>query len=148
MPEKTGEKQVERPAGRFRPGQSGNPRGRPVGSRSKTSAMCQEMLDGDAAAVIRSLVKRAKRGNAIALRLVVERLLPRVKSESSVHFEIPELAKAGDIVAGWGAIIAAAAEGLLSLEEAAKFGQILEGQRKALETAELEVRIAALEVVE
>ena len=52
---------------------------------------------------------------------------------------------AADTVAALGAVVAAVASGELSGEEAVAVASVLEAHRKAVETLELEQRIAALE---
>jgi hypothetical protein len=44
MPAKTGQQQ----AGQYRKGQSGNPNGRPQGSRHSTTLAIEKLLDGEA----------------------------------------------------------------------------------------------------
>ena len=87
----------------------------------------------------------AKKGDRVALRLVVERLLPRASLERRVEAVLPKVRKATDIAAAMGEIVARVADGSMSLEEAKAFGALLEVQRKAIETSELQVRIEALE---
>lgn len=79
----------------------------------------------------------------MALRLVVERLLPRAGRE--VRDELRSLARAGDLAAGLAEVIRLAAVGEISLEEAREFGRLLELERRAIETQELAVRLEALE---
>lgn len=144
---KTGDLQAERgPSGRFRAGRSGNPRGRPKGSRNRAQAIALRLLDEGAEECIRELVKQAKAGDKLALRLVVERIIPR--APRIVPDPVPSLARAGDVVSGLAEVVRLAASGALSLEEAAGFARLLELQRKALETDELAVRLEALEAAE
>lgn len=76
----TGEEQQTTKRGRpFAKGQSGNPAGRPAGSRNKTSLLAQELLDGDAEDIVRKVIEKAKEGDATAMRLVMERILPARK---------------------------------------------------------------------
>jgi hypothetical protein len=129
---------------RFAPGVSGNPRGRPKGSRNRATVLAQELLDGDVEAVVHKLVEEAKGGKPWALRLVIERLVPSRRS-SAVEVELPRMERACDIALGVQAVIEAAAAGEITLDEAREFCALLESQRNILETSELEVRIEALE---
>ena len=72
MPAKTGEQQ----GSRFRPGTSGNPSGRPAGSRHKTTLAIEALLDGDAEKLTRKAVDMALGGDTVALRLVMDRIAP------------------------------------------------------------------------
>ncbi|HEU0139866.1 MAG TPA: DUF5681 domain-containing protein [Bryobacteraceae bacterium] len=132
-------------AGRFTPGASGNPAGRPRGARNRASLLCQELLDGSAEAITARLVGLAKRGDRAALRLVIERVLPVRRDRVVEALELPKIRKAEDLVQAASVVVAAAAAGQLSLEEARGFMALIEAERRAIETADLAVRIEALE---
>ena len=146
-PEKTGEMQASRRPGQFAPGVSGNPGGRPRGSRNKTTQLCADLLSGDAEAIVAKLIERAKKGDAVALKLCVDRLVPvRAARDRTVDVELPDIANVADLVAAAAAVVEHAAAGRITLSEAKEFMQLLEGQRRLVETADLAVRIEALEV--
>jgi hypothetical protein len=141
----TGEKQ-ERRGGRFRKGQSGNPAGRPRGSRNRVTQLCADLLGGDAEAIMGKLIKLAKSGKPYALRLAVERLIPaRGARDRAVAFELPGVAVAADLATAAAAVIGHAASGDITLSEAREFMALLEAQRKVMETTDLVVRLEALE---
>lgn len=135
---------MRRERGRFVAGQSGNPGGRPRGSSNRATALVQGLLDGDAEAIVRKAVALAKDGDPVALRLCIERIMPR--RERSLSIEMRRIERAHDLVQAVGDVIAAAAAGELTLPEAREFLALLESQRKALETADLAVRIEVLEL--
>jgi len=131
---------------RFKPGQSGNPAGRPKGARNRTTVMCEELLGADAGAIMRRLVQRAKKGDGVALRLAVERLVPvRASRDRLAEIELPSIERAEDIVQAAAAVIGHAAAGDITLSEAREFMQLLDLQRQAIETGDLAVRISVLE---
>ena len=70
MPAKTGREQDTR----FKPGQSGNPKGRPLGSRHKATLAIDKLLDGEADAITRKAIEIAKAGDTVALRLCLDRI--------------------------------------------------------------------------
>jgi hypothetical protein len=132
--------------GRFAPGASGNPRGRPRGSRNRTSALCADLLSADAGEIIAKVIRLAKKGDGIALKLCVDRLLPvRAARDRAVELVLPAAESAADLVRAAAVVIDQAASGEISLSEAREFMALLEAQRKSIETADLAVRIEALE---
>jgi len=126
--------------GQFAPG---NP-GRPKGARHKSTIAIEALLEGEAAAIGRKLVEKALEGDGAALRLAVERLAP-LRRGRPVQFEMPGIESIGDLTKALGAILAAVAGGALTAEEGLTVANIIETKRRAIETAELEARIAALE---
>src|ERR1700675_4878989 len=82
----------------FQKGQSGNPAGRPRGSRNRASIRMQEMLEQKAEELVTKVIELATAGNIGALRLCLDRLVPARKNEPLVC-EMPPLAKAADAVA-------------------------------------------------
>src|SRR5215204_7316148 len=77
----------------FQPGQSGNPAGRPPGSRNKTTLAVDALLDGEAEALTRKAIELAKAGDMVALRLCLDRVCPPRK-DRPVSFAMPELSTA------------------------------------------------------
>ena len=47
----------------FKKGQSGNPGGRPKGTRNKTTLAMEELLDGEAEIITRKAIEKAKEGD-------------------------------------------------------------------------------------
>lgn len=151
MPESTGRKQGgppkkrERDArGRFTGGTSGNPAGRPKGARNRATVAAQELLDGEAGKLTRKAVELALAGDTAALRLCLDRVLPARKG-SPVHLDLPPLQSTRDAVAATGALVQAVADGDLSPAEAESVSRLLEIHRRAIETEELEERLAEIE---
>jgi hypothetical protein len=63
--------------GAFRPG---NP-GRPRGARNRTTLACLALLEGKGAALTRKAVELALTGDTVALKLCLERLLPKGRAD-------------------------------------------------------------------
>lgn len=139
------QKQPRRGSGKpFKPGQSGNPNGKPNGARSKATILGKKILQDDADAIVQAVVDAAKGGDMQAARLCVERLIP-VRRGRPVVFPLPALESADDVGKAFSAIVAAMARGELTPDEAGAVAAVIELRRKAIETSELEKRIAALE---
>jgi hypothetical protein len=105
--------------------------------------LAEELLSGELEVVTRKLIELAKGGDVGALRLVIERVLPR--RGRLVEFDLVAVEKASDLVRACSAILSATASGELSLEEARGFMGLVDQERRAIETADLAARIEALE---
>src|SRR5215213_5905663 len=106
-PAKTGQTTGKRGgAPPFQKGQSGNPKGRPVGSRHKATLAVEVLLDGEAEALTRKAVEMALGGDTVALRLCLDRLLP-VRRDRHVPFALPPLETAADAVKAIAALVRA-----------------------------------------
>ena len=125
----------------FQKGQSGNPAGRPRGSRNKASIRMQEMLEEKADALVNKLVELAMGGNIAALRLCLDHLIATRKSEP-LSCEMPPLARAADAVAAIGGIASAA---VVTADEAAKLAKVISLYVNTLEAHQFEHRLAQLE---
>jgi Family of unknown function (DUF5681) len=138
-PEKAGEYQA---MGQFKPGQSGNPAGKPKGS--SRAAKLRALLDPHAAALIKKAVELAKKGDTTALRLCLERLLPAMKAEGRAVV-IPGLAEAPDLTGQARAVLSALAQGVISADQANVLLQAIAAQARIIEVDELARRIERLE---
>ncbi|MGB8294754.1 MAG: hypothetical protein WCG85_04940 [Polyangia bacterium] len=134
---------AEKTRSKGRPFQKGNP-GRPKGSRNKTTLACLDLLDGEGEALTRVAIQRAKDGDPVALRLVIDRVIPRGRGRTA-SLDLPAIREAGDLVNAYGVVIDSAAHGELTLGEAEAFVRILDGQRRAIETQDLAIRLELLE---
>jgi hypothetical protein len=123
--------------GAFRPG---NP-GRPKGCRNRATLAALALLEGEAEALTRRCVEMALAGDATAMRLCLDRLLPKGRP---VRLDLPlrtleDLDRATDVISG------ALAEGAVTVDEVGALAGLVEARRRLLETTELERRLAALE---
>jgi hypothetical protein len=128
----------------FPPGQSGNPRGKPRGARHRTTVFAEKLMAADIGDVVQTVIAAAKGGDMSAARLVLDRVLPPRKG-SAVRFDLPAVSNPADIVAALGAVLAAVGRGELTPDEGGMISGLLETKRKAMETVEIEARVAALE---
>jgi len=128
----------------FQPGQSGNPDGRPVGSRHKTTLAIEALLEGEHEKLTRKAIEMALAGDGPALRLCLDRLAPPRK-DAPISINLPPVRSAEDAVNASAALLAAVAAGDVTPDEAGRVMALLTGHRQIIETGELERRIAALE---
>ena len=128
----------------FQPGQSGNPRGRPAGSRNLITTMLDHLAEADAGDVLRAILAKARAGDPRCADLVLSRIWPQ-REGRAVTFDLTAARNSGDLSAALGIIAAAIASGELTPEEGQSVAAVLEMQRRAIELVELETRVAALE---
>ena len=140
MPAKTGREQDTR----FKPGRSGNPKGRPLGSRHKATLAIDKLLDGEADAITRKAIEMAKEGDTVALRLCLDRIAP-VRKDRPVTFALPQIATTADVVKASAALLSAVASGELTPSEAAELGKLVEAHVRAIEATDIQARLDALE---
>jgi Family of unknown function (DUF5681) len=141
-----GQKQAGRGSGRpFQKGYSGNPAGRPVGARNRVTEMAEALLDGQADALVNKCVELALEGNPAAIKLCLERIVPRVGR--SVKFDLPPIAGPGDLGPAMDAIARAAAAGALTASDAAEFSRMIETYGRAMAASDLDRRLRELEEI-
>jgi hypothetical protein len=128
----------------FKPGVSGNPSGRPRGSRNKTTVMLEKLLADDAEAVARSVIAAARAGDMSAARIVLDRLCP-VRRDQPIEIDLPSITGASDALAAMGVVLDAVAEGSLTPSEGEAVTSLLGSYLSAIEINDLEARISRLE---
>ena len=139
-PENTGRIQD----GRFRAGVSGNPNGRPKGARNHATRLAEALLEDDAVALVRRVIDLAKTGDVTALRLCLERLIPR-RVERAIEFEMPSISEPKHAVVALSQITAGIGSGELTANEAHTLVALVEATIKTIEVVDLDRRLAALE---
>ena len=144
MSDKTQQGHRRLPSTAWKPGQSGNPKGCPQGSRHKATIAAQALLDGDAEGLTRKCVEAALGGDMTAMRLCLERIVP-VRKDRAVVLDLPVMETVADLPLVTAGIVAACVAGQITPPEAVALSGLVEGHRRAVETAEFEQRLAALE---
>ena len=128
--------------GKWKPGVSGNPKGKTPGSGELQKL--RATLAADVPGILAGLVTAAKGGDIQAARLILERILPPVKAiEQAVELQLPN---DGTLTAKASAVLSAAAAGELAPGQAAQLIAALGTLAKISEVDELAARITALEV--
>jgi hypothetical protein len=120
-------------------------RGRPQGSRNKATIALQALLDGEGEAITRVAVERAKSGDATALRLCLERLIPE-KRDRTVKLNFSSIETIAGVAQALDTLLQAVGGGEITPSEASTLAAVLETRRRVIETQELEQRIAKLEI--
>ena len=128
---------------RGKPFAPGNP-GRPPGTPNKRTLALQEMVDGEGEAITRKAIELAKAGDATAIKLMLDRLLPP-RRDRPVPFTLPKLETAADAKAAAAAIVRSVADGDLTPSEAAELSKLLDNFTRVLEATDFQARLEALE---
>jgi hypothetical protein len=142
----TAEPEAARKAGGrpFQKGQSGNPKGRPRGSRNRKTLLVQQLLDDEAGALVRKLLEMALAGDPAAMKLCIDRVVaPR--RERAVEIALPCLKTAADLAPVMGAVTGAAAAGRITPSEAQALAHTLATAMRAIEVSEFEARLKQVE---
>lgn len=128
---------------KFQPGKSGNPKGRPKGSKNKNKRL-MDALAKDLPKLVAATKKKALQGDTAALRLLLERLIPAKKSESSTivikNFDSGKsLTKKANVIMG------AIADGIVPPDVGSSLIAAIGNTAKIMEIDELMKRVEALE---
>ena len=97
-------------AARFKKGQSGNPLGRPKGSKNKITIMklalelnLRKQLENDAHEILRKAIELAKNGDQAMIKLLVDKMVPTSKAmedeptKEKVQIFIDRLPERGEV---------------------------------------------------
>jgi len=131
--------------GQFKAGQSGNPKGRPQGSRNKASLAVENLFLNEAEQLSRQCIELALSGNLPALKLCIERVCPVRKSVPVRLPDLPKVNSVADASILTGYILDAVASGKLSPVDGEIISRSCERHIKALQVGDLEARLAELE---
>ena len=126
----------------FEEGKSGNPKGRPLGARNRTTLAAQALLDGEAEALSRKAVELALGGDLNALRLCLDRVVPLCR-ERPLNFEIAEIESIHSAPAVVVSILAAVAAGHITVSEATQLAKLVELYISACEASDRATQTAS-----
>jgi hypothetical protein len=118
--------------------------GRPLGSRNKATLVLEEIGQEAVGDVIRMVGEKAGGGDLRAASILLARAWPSGRGRRVV-LDLPSVESAAGVVQAHAAVVALMAAGEITAEEAASVGSVLESQRRAILTYDLENRIQALE---
>jgi hypothetical protein len=128
----------------FQKGKSGNPAGRPKGTRHKASHLLENLARPEAGNLARKLIDMALAGNERSLLAIKDYLWPNQRGRS-IELDLGEIADTSSALTGLTRIISAMSAGDVTPDEAASLAIPLEKFLRATEIVELEARVAALE---
>ncbi len=128
---------------KFLPGKSGNPAGRPKGSRNRHSLLRESLVTAsEAREVVAKLVESAKAGDTAAAGILMDRLWPKLRPQAPVaQFDLP----AADLAQQAEAVVREMADGRLPVEQGSQILGSLSAVARIKEVSEFEKRLEALE---
>jgi hypothetical protein len=132
-------------SGQWIPGTSGNPAGRPRGSRNASHNALLSILVAEGEQVIRRVISDALAGDQSAAKLVLDRILPRSVCEPRSSLPRFPIRSATDASAAMGLLVEMTLSGEMSPVDAEKLANVLEAYRRTLESAAIEERLHRLE---
>lgn len=138
LPENAGKEQ----GNRFKPGQSGNPAGKPKGARNKATKAMMILLEGETEALTRKAIEKALEGDTAALRICLDRIAPAPRSAAQcINMEIPS----GTLTEIARTFVTAAAVGEIPPDIAAQLVSAVASVAKVEEMENVKERLDALE---
>jgi hypothetical protein len=131
---------------RGRPFEPGNKvgRGRPRGSRNKTSTRVQELLNEYAEPITKKAIAEALKGNPKMMHCLLDRIAP-VRRGMPVELGPLSVETVGEVSKASATVLRKVASGKLTISEGGEFLNLLEKQRETLESVEVEQRVQSLE---
>ncbi len=143
--DKQGQNRTDAASGQFQKGISGNPGGRP-----RVSAEVRELAQSKAPRAFERLVElmesKDQRVAMAASNAVLDRAYGKSSQEErTASFAMRHITSAADVVDAISDLLTATANGEVSITEAKELTSIIEAQRKAIETNDLEPRLKRLE---
>lgn len=119
----------------FKPGQSGNPNGRPKGGTDRRNNI-RDLLKPHAEELIELAVNMAKMGDMAALKICLDRVVAPIR-EDHIFVTVPKIAGPDDCIVAQAAVLNAVAAGEMLPSEGQALSGLIDAQRRAYETSAL-----------
>lgn len=133
---------IERPW-LFQRGQSGNPAGKPKGTKHKATLAVMTLLENETQNLTRKAVELALEGDTAALKMCLDRLAPSLKPITMpINLDLPNYNSLADIAR---AFISAAAKGDVPPDIAAQLVSAVASVARVEELEQVKERLESLE---
>jgi hypothetical protein len=139
MPASTGKRKPH--VGLFKPGQSGNPKGRPPGKPDWRNAVRAQIEARSPELLAKAFDLALSENNGTVLRMLFDRIAPAARA-TDIY---PAVALSGPITKQSAAILAALSRHEINLSEASDLMQLVEAQARTVETVEFAERLKRIE---
>jgi hypothetical protein len=126
----------------FPPGESGNPAGRPPGSKNRFSTAFQDVVGEQFENLLRVVLEQALDGDLRAVKLLLSHTPPE---REQIELQLPKISSMKDIVAANEAVFDAIGQGQLAPESAKLIGELIASQMRTIGGLDFERRLALLE---
>lgn len=128
----------------FAKGVSGNPAGRPQGSRNRSTALRDLISDDQSEAILNTMIKAAMDGNLTAARYLLDRVAPASHSQS-IMIDLPPIETVEAGAQAIDATLKAVGQGDITLNEAKEIIELIKDRIKLIETVDFEQRLLKVE---
>jgi hypothetical protein len=116
--------------GRFTPGHSGNPKGKPPGTRNRATVLRELLLEGQDRALVQAAVEKALAGDKVGLRQFIGLLFAKPRGRE-IFLDLPEV-REGSLGDSFGAVLRGLCSGEITTDEAFGIARLLEREAQAL----------------
>jgi hypothetical protein len=131
-----GLRQKQVPGRPFKPGQSGNPKGRPKGALGWKARAAKALLAEDVTEIMKVAIGMAKNGDPDMIKLCLSLGIPR--GEEPVSVDIPALETPDDCRVAIGRVVEETLAGEITPGEGKKLVELIEKRRASFEILDLE----------
>ncbi len=128
---------------RFKPGQSGNPAGRPPGSRNKRTIATEKLLGPNGEQFAQLVLKLAEMGHPVATRMWMDAVLRRARHPA---FPLPPMRTAKDRLDAMNLLLQGVADGELTPAQASRLSAKVKRAPRAGAPAPMQSRAAPREI--
>jgi hypothetical protein len=119
-------------------------KGRPRGSRNKSTVMAQELLNSHAESVVKKCLFMALQGDSRAMQLCMDRILP-ARRDAPVKLGKLPTATAAELSKSSEKVTRLVAEGKITPTQGQAMAELLEQRRRVIETEDIDARLKKME---